>query len=400
MGGAYLKITLKGKQDEFLTGNASRNFFIKAYENTFDFSVDQIKLYFIEDVDFGKKISLTFPKQADLLHKTYFCFNLPALTFSTGTFVGWTNNIGHAIIDYIDLEIGDKLISRYHGLYLDIWEELTGVTHLENIMLGKYSNNDVIKNTATEESEYVVPLPFWFCKRYSSAFPMICLIYHQVKITIKLKEFSKCVLYDGVSEPSPVKISNPYILADYIFLEDSLKIRIKSKPQRLLIEQVQSKDTSGEDSNSSNGIFKTSLPFNHPVKELLWVFIEDENFENNDLFNYSKRNLIPFTKVFSLMKNAKLNIDGKDYSELKDEIVYRVTSNHKNITDKHIYTLPFCLFPEDIEPSGTLNFSKIDSVNLYGEMRTPTPLNKMYVFAVNYNWLNIQNGLSSLMFIT
>lgn len=400
MGGAYLKITLKGSQDEFLSFNGTRNFFIKSYENIIDFSVDQIKLYFIEDVNFGKKITVTFPKQADLLYKTYFCFSLPPLVATSGTFAGWTNNIGHAIIDYIDLEIGTKLISRYHGMYMDIWEELTGVTHLENIMLGKYSNNDVLKNNASEETEYLVPLPFWFSKRYSNCLPLIALVYHHVKVVIKLNEFSQCITFDGLTEPEPVKILNPYIVADYVFVDDSLKLQLRSKPQRILIEQVQRKDTQGEENNSSTGIFKTTLPFNHPIKELLWVFVEDESYNNNDFFNYSKRNLIPSTKVFSLMKNAKLNIDGKDYNELKEEIVYRLTSNHKNITDKHIYTLPFCMEPEELEPSGTLNFSKIDNANLYGEMRIPTPLNKMYIFAINYNWLMVQNGLSSLMFIT
>lgn len=400
MGGAYLKITLKGSQDEFLSYNGTKNFFIKSYENIIDFAVDQIKLYFIEDVNFGKKISLTFPKQADLLYKTYFCFSLPPLVVASGTFAGWTNNIGHAIIDYIDLEIGTKLISRYHGLYMDIWEELTGQSYQENILLGKYTNNDVLKNNATEETEYVVELPFWFGKRYSNCLPLVSLIYHQVKIIIKLKEFSECITYDGLTPPNQVKILNSFILADYIFIDDYLKTQLKSKPQRILIEQIQYKDTAGEDSNSSTGIFKTSLPFNHPIKELLWVFIEDESIENNDFFNYSKRNVVPYTKVFSLMKSAKLNIDGKDYNESKEEIVYRITNNHKNTTDKHIYSLAFCMEPENLDPSGTLNFSKIDSAFLYGEMRTPTPLNKMYIFGINYNWLLVQNGLSSLMFIT
>jgi len=243
-------------------------------------------------------------------------------------------------------------------------------------------------------------MPFWFCKGISSALPLISMMYHQVKIIIQLKQFSKCIIYDGVVQPSAVKVEDAYLLSDYIFLDDSTKLKIKSRPSMMLIEQVQYKDTQGEDSNSSNGVFKTELPFNHPVKEIIWVFIEDASISNNDLFNYSKRNLIPSTKVYSLMKNAKLSIEGKDYTETKDEIVFRLVNNHRNKTDKHIYTIPFCLSPEELEPSGSLNFSKTDSVDIYGEMVTPTPLNRLFVFAINHNWLLIENGMTNLMFIS
>lgn len=397
MGGAYIKLMIKGQQDEFLTTEGTKNFFVKSYEKFIDFSVEQIKVYFNEDVNFGKKITLNFPRSGDLLHKTYFCFKLPALTYTSGSYAGWTNNIGHAIIDYIDLEIGTKLISRYYGIYMDIWEELTGLDNKENSMIGKYSNAETLEASGLVPSEYVVPLPFWFCKGIYTALPIIALLYHQVRLVVKLKDFSQCVIYDGASPPLAVRMDDAYILSDYIFIDEGLKLQIKSKTHQILIEQVQYKDTQG---SSSNGVFKTNLPFNHPVKELMWVFIEEDSITNNDWFNFSTRNLIPFTKVYSLMKNAKLSVEGKDYTEVKDEIVLRLINNHRNKPDRHIYTIPFCSEPEEWEPSGSLNFSKIDSVDLYGEMRTPSPLNMMYIFATNYNWMTFQNGLSSLMFIT
>ena len=100
------------------------------------------------------------------------------------------------------------------------------------------------------------------------------------------------------------------------------------------------------------------------------------------------------------MKDAKLLVEGKDYTELKDEIVYRLVNDHRNKTDRNIYTIPFCSEPENWEPTGTLNFSKIDSVELYGDIIVPTPVHRMYIFAKNYNWLVIEDGLASLMYMT
>lgn len=399
MGGSVLKLKLQGPQDAYLTSKPVVNFYIKSYENHRNFSLNREKLYFIEAVDFGKKITLPFPKQGDLLSKVFFNFKLPVLTPTTGSYAGWANSIGHYIIDYIDLEIGTELISRYYGLYMEIWEELTSTTPNENYMIGKYSNLKTLEENAKTESEYMVPLPFWFCKHISAALPIVSLFYHQVRIIIKLKDFSDCILYDGATEPLKVKILDACVLADYIHVDDNLKLELKSKSQRILIEQVQSKNTQGADTNSSNGIFNTDLPFNGMVKELFWVFIEDESAENNDGFNFSKRNTSPNTKVHSLMKNSKFLVEGVEYIEEQGELVYRSLNNHRNKTDRHIYTISFCAHPEIREPSGSLNFSKFDYATLYGEMITPTPLNKMFIFATNHNWISIDKGLSSLMFI-
>ena len=136
---------------------------------------------------------------------------------------------------------------------------------------------------------------------------------------------------------------------------------------------------------------------------MLWVFIEDLSIDNNDWFNFSKRNPTPFTKISSLMKNCTFTVDGKEYEERKDEIVYRSVNSkryHTNVTDKHIYTISFCDKPEEWQPSGTLNFSRIDEAVIHGDMRSGTPSNKLFIFGVNYNWLTIKNGIGIVKYMT
>lgn len=403
MGGSVIKLHLKGVQDEYLTGNPQINFLTRQYHNHVDFSIEQLKVYFYEDANFDKMITINVPRRADFLSNLHFCFTLPPLVKTDGTYAAWTNSIGHTLIDYVEIEIGGYTVDKHYGLFLEIWDELSGNDKNENLLVGKVGNMESVKFNAVEESTYCVPLQFWFCKNIRSALPLMCLVYHPVKLVIKLKQFSECITYDGSLPPSIVRITDSYILADYIYIDETEKIKMKSKTYEMLIEQVQYKDVQGADVNTSGGVFKTDIPFNHPVKELLWVFIEDSSIDNNDWFNFSKRNPTPFTKVKSLMKNCTFWVDGKEYEERKDEIIYRYVNSkryHTNMTDKHIYMISFCDNPEEWQPSGTLNFSRIDEAVIYGDMRSGTPANKMFIFGINYNWLVLKNGISSVKYIT
>ena len=67
--------------------------------------------------DFGRKVSCTVSRNGDLIHKVYLQVDLPALTMSTGT-VHWTRNIGHVLIDYVNIEIGGQEIDKHYGDWL------------------------------------------------------------------------------------------------------------------------------------------------------------------------------------------------------------------------------------------------------------------------------------------
>ena len=57
----------------------------------------------------------------------------------------------------------------------------------------------------------------------------------------------------------------------------------------------------------------------------------------------------------------------------------------------------FALKPEEHQPSGTCNFSRIDNARLYYECTFP--LNKkIHLFALNYNVLRIMSGMGGLAY--
>lgn len=62
-------------------------------------------------VDFGRKVSCTVSRNGDLIHKVYLQVDLPEMTMSSGT-VKWTRNLGHVLIDYVNIEIGGQEINN------------------------------------------------------------------------------------------------------------------------------------------------------------------------------------------------------------------------------------------------------------------------------------------------
>ena len=81
-----------------------------------------------------------------------------------------------------------------------------------------------------------------------------------------------------------------------------------------------------------------------------------------------------------------------------DVNTYYHTRNGYLLSD--VMLIPFCLDTASTQPTGTLNFSRLDKF----EFVTPTtvPLSRMlsgdYMYGVGYNVLDIRNGTASLMY--
>ena len=113
-------------------------------------------------MDFGRKVSCTVSRNGDLIHKVYLQVDLPAMTMSSGT-VRWTENVGHVMIDYVNIEIGGQEIDRHYGDWLNIWNELTQTSEKEagyNVMIG---STEALTDAAASipAATLYIPLQFW-----------------------------------------------------------------------------------------------------------------------------------------------------------------------------------------------------------------------------------------------
>ena len=71
---------------------------------------------------------------------------------------------------------------------------------------------------------------------------------------------------------------------------------------------------------------------------------------------------------------------------------------HTRTPDKYIYVYSFSLNPEQIQPSGSCNFSRLDNSELLINMKEDIHDSQLRVYAVNYNILKIINGMGGLAY--
>jgi hypothetical protein len=405
MPGSVIQIKTKGKQDIHLTNKPNFNFLTSDYKTYINFVTETIPIRFESEVNFNKKFHIHIPRRGDYLSNIALYFKLPQLIKTSGTYAGWTNNIGSSLIEYIELSINDLLINRIYGEYIDIDNELSvDPISNDNQLIGKYQHNSTLKINALNESEYIVNIPFWFnYKKISNSIPLASVFFTKFYITLKLRDFDKCIVYDGDTPPSNVKIIDSYLLCDYIFVDDILRKKLAKSSHMLLIEQIQRAGPFNIHSTTSSHNHKLPLEFNHPCKELFLIAREIESEENNDWFNYSKRTTILTDKVEPIIKNIKLVLDNQDYNiESHSQFLFTLNNSkkyHTKSTSKYINCIPLSNKPEIWQPTGSLNMSLFDNVHINIETNTNINSSHVYVFALNYNWLDITNGLAKIRYL-
>jgi hypothetical protein len=101
------------------------------------------------------------------------------------------------------------------------------------------------------------------------------------------------------------------------------------------------------------------------------------------------------------LHQAKIILNGTDrfipqYGKYFNQ--YQTYQYHGGVPYPGIYVYSFALKPEDLQPSGTCNFSRIDMAQIAVNLKTGIPSVNQQMFAVNYNILRIQSGLGGLAF--
>ena len=400
--GALLELTARGKEDVILTKNPSFSYFTGVYKKHTDFAIQNIRVQFNETPDFDKLVRVFVPRHGDLLSDIYLHLILPPLSIASGsTYTGWTNAIGHAIIDYIELWIGGIRIDKQYGLWMEVWDELTlpeSYRAGKKIAIGNFDNVTNTHTNATVETEYFVPLPFWFNRRKALAFPLVALQYQKIEFRLKFRPFIECVTFDGNINPTKVPITCAEYIMEYYYLAPKERDMIAKSDATYLYEELQfSERESVRATGNTKYVHRTSLKkFNNSLKNVVWAFSEQESIDNNDWFNFSRR-----ADITNLVTSARLLLNGEEREEVFTEGYHRLAqpmSHHTRVPNKHIYTLSFSLFPESKEPSGSLNASKFDEIDMEFIIRNNNPASVVYVWTLSWNIIVITKCTASRLF--
>ena len=248
--------------------------------------------------------------------------------------------------------------------------------------------------------------------------------------------------------------SNTNILCNYVYLGDDERQMFAQTSHEYLITQVQFNLFQG----LKAGPNYLETTFNHPVKEIFWVLTRDDLDQYNDWYNftglqsyqqlsmeywqsqqrfynypefnepllaYIKANFTNFVNdvkaqtvykvpssqsqyyfgnFYSIMESAQPVFNNNDRMEVEDYAFYQnlqLFKYHSGVPPAGIYILSFALKPEDHQPSGTQNFSRLDyqefRVNIFNTFPIEQRFN-CYMYAINYNVFRIVGGMGSTVY--
>lgn len=343
-----LQLEAGESKTSFLSKEPDFSYFTTIHKKHTHFSVENIVLETETESNFDQVSTFKIPSNCgDLLNKIYLKVTLPKFqtipggydvdgnydptNFGQGTpdrngvytngfqpvRLFYTESIGHALIDYIEIKIGGKMIERLTGENLQMYSEISdtqGKQLMNKELIGKfpyefnitptshslialnmrnYSYSQIPENV---ERDLYINIPFYFYNNPELYLP-ICSIYKQeIEIEVKFRNIHDLVVEYihpnyfrfqdnwGVTKPRSefnsyienLKISDVKCNAEVTFLDNIEKIKVKRRNVDFLMSELQL--NSFRMNTQINTVPKKSfnLSFKNPVKEL-YFFIQREN---------------------------------------------------------------------------------------------------------------------------
>ena len=447
MGGGLLQLVAYGAQDVYLTGNPQITFFKVAYRRHTNFALEAIEQTFNGTSAFGSRVTCQITRNGDLINRIYFVGTLTnsntktageAAKFSGG--LALVPYFGLKLLKTIELEIGGQRIDKHYSEWLYIWNELSlpvGKRDGYKLMVGGDKYNRSILLEAQQSYSVYVPLEFWFCRNVGLALPLIALQYHEVKINIEFESLTNMIdtgnnysdrafsAKDNAATPqlltattainanangsaANLKLETAALWVDYIFLDTDERRRFAQLSHEYLIEQLQFTGSDTITGNPTNSMKSIRMNFNHPCKELIWVIKPDYTATTSNQVarpywnNFTDR---IGDNQYAISKNpvtlAKIQLNGNDRFAERRGTYFNLVQPYQhheftpNIFNNGINTYSFAIKPEEHQPSGTLNMSRIDTAVLNVASSVSGTI---YIFTVNYNVLRILSGMGGLAY--
>jgi len=399
MGGGLMQLVAYGAQDIYLTGNPQITFFKVVYRRHTNFSMEAIEQTWdgSSTGTSAARCTATISRNGDLVHRMYLevtATGPPSLT------ANYDNPMACAIVD-VELEIGGQKIDKHTGSWMNVWAHLTepnpsGFTGEQAIAHNTF-NGTLFQNTTglggahgtdTNDYKFFTPLYFWFCRNPGLALPLIALQYHEVKIILN-HNFA-----NGFSGAGPTN----QLWCDYIYLDTDERRRFAQVSHEYLIEQVQ-------EGTISTTAGSNVLNFNHPVKELIWTVVGTIGASAGQDAAGANTAITSATATYQLKLNGHDRFAARDSRYFTRTQVWQYHSGAGGLLPMDgsaaggrfsdgIAVYSFALKPEEHQPSGTCNFSRIDNAQLV----TTGTNDATTIYAVNYNVLRIMSGMGGLAY--
>jgi len=347
MSGGIAQLVAVGAQDAHLVGSPEISFFRSTYKRHTNFSQTVERQVIQGNVSNGGMSTVRFERKGDLLSYVYLVPNDGSATQGYSA-AQWRTKIAK-----VELLVGGQVIDDQDSTYSTLIAPVLSATNSSKSVSGDLFGG------ATASRFY--PLRFAFCENLQTALPLIALQYHDVELRITWGSAAATDKWD--------------VYANYVYLDTQEREFFASNPQNMIITQVQ---------KATASLTKIQeLNFNHPVKYLAAGKASALEILNDD-------------------NKLKLQINGTDVADFKFAdpnfshvpLYFHTTNSAKPATVKTLFVYPFCLDTGKLQPTGSLNFSRLDSARIVNDTRDCDD----DIYAVNYNILRVENGMGGLLY--
>jgi len=464
MQASKLQLEVKGQEDTYLSIQPTNSLFQSVYNRLTNFAQDtHIVQPLAGHLSCNSRIEFRIPRYGDLLSNMYLNLKLSLETEMTD--LAWVNSIGFALINSVDLMVGNNVITSITGKELDIWSEMLPCDKRYGVyrMVGKMDSdmyNDALMSSferRRHDLNLTIPIPFWFTKHISCAFPMFLLKSETLRVTVNLNPIENCIISKDVfSEFTYEHKLSAMMYFHYIVLDSNELSQLKKSKtkNRIIIEQTQIQDIVVP--NNANA-YKFKLDFDHPIKELKWVVQRNDRNETkqdtgcvsggvsggvsrsvsrsdsrgdsrgglpfedstndqlgltyygNDEFNYNS--YLNYHQPLSdtiqqdcdeshLFSYARLYFNNNPRTSKLPADYYRYIQplqHHQVIPGKNIYCYNFGINADHFQPNGYCNFSPMSSIQMEFHFNNTTP-KIISIFGHSYNLLIFDRGAVRLCF--
>ena len=454
MAGGLMQLVAYGAQDVYLTGNPKVTFFQAVYKRHTNFAMEVIEQTVNGSAGNDGRLSVTVARNGDLIGDMFLELTTAAtLTTKTGDLSTTPSGCWCAerAIKDIELTIGGQRIDKHYQIWWRLYSEL----YLSADKKANYAKmtTSACNGTTGGTGAVYLPLLFFFNRNPGLYLPLIALQYHEVRIDFDLA--SEFATYHSTS--------GFHVWGNYVYLDTEERRRFAQKGHEYLIEQVQHTGAdSVTPSATSTQTKQIRLSYNHPVKELIWCY-NAGNSSNASLWNFTSNALTSnsvllesnpnsftaagaYSNVVTLspigtatgvpqflggkaslagainvsgcqwleegvpsatmsagpLSTFKLILNGQDRMKEQSGKYFNQVEPYMHHTGNPypgIYSYSFALKPEEHQPTGTCNFSRIDNAQVQVTSKALShTCTSQSMFAVNYNVLRIQSGMGGLAF--
>jgi len=401
-----IHLNSSGHINKWITGKPDFSYYLSMFKRYTDFSFELIERPFSGLKSFGSIITCDIPTdEGDLVTNITLSVELTSDLSETELLNVYTFNAGARLIEYAELIIGGQIIEKITGDYIQIHQILynspVSTTNTDLSILTGHNNlpSFGLYNTNVK---FLIDLPFFFYRNSQLSVPICALNKHNLQLRIKLAE--KKDIYMSYTEElsDPKKIENISLLVRYGFLSKPEIDFMRSTQLNYIITQLQYSNIIIKH-NDENKTKRMLLNFKHPIKEL--YFFNKRRPEPGKVFNSKVLGDIP-------IKRATLKINGETLFE-EDGLYLEYLQPYFNHTGlaryrvfvPKLYMYSFALDPENPEPTGQLNMSRIIHKELTiefditnAELWTLEDDSSLEIYGLNYNIVTFQNGLCGLKY--